>query len=59
MHENQPCVRYWIRPGVSFCTKIRYSVHSIKEVCYLKTVYSRGIYSIRGIDRSFVELQRE
>ena len=57
--KDQPYVRYWIRPGVSFCTNIRYSVHSIKEVCYLKTVYSTGIYSVRGIDRSFVALQRK
>lgn len=34
--KDQPYVRYWIRPGVSFCTNIRYSVHSIKEVVTLK-----------------------
>lgn len=30
--KDQPRVRYWIRPGVNLCMKIRYSVHSIKDV---------------------------
>lgn len=49
--KDQPHVKYWIRPGMSFCThtKIRYSVHSITEVLVaLKTIYSRGTYRVRG-----------